>query len=95
VTGRWSDSHPYDLTRTQKRASVPKALGRAVPERPGTYVIFRTNVNDISESIIDIGEMWAAAKLDTVWLERAPGFERRAFRVRANRNRYRTRPPGR
>jgi hypothetical protein len=56
VTVKWSEPHAYDLTRARKRASVPKALERAVPERAGTYVIFRTGVCDASESVIDIGE---------------------------------------
>ncbi len=52
----WSEPVPYDLTRTRKRASVPRSIERSVPESPGTYVIFRIGQGQISDSIVGIGE---------------------------------------
>ena len=52
----WSNPVAYDLTRTLRRASVPKAFEHAVPEMPGIYVIYRLGQNNATEAILDIGE---------------------------------------
>jgi hypothetical protein len=52
----WSKALTYDLTRTQRRASVPKAFGSAVPEAPGTYVIYCLGQTSAGDAILDIGE---------------------------------------
>lgn len=52
----WSTGIAYDLSRTLRRASVPRALGHAVPEVPGAYLIYRLGHADTLETILDIGE---------------------------------------
>lgn len=52
----WSDPVPYDLSRTRRRASVPKKLAVSVPERPGTYAIYRIRQASVCDAVIDVGE---------------------------------------
>ncbi len=52
----WSKPVPYDLTRTSRRASVPKALEDGVPQTSGVYAIFRVGQTGALETILDIGE---------------------------------------
>jgi len=52
----WSDPVPYDLSRTPRRASVPRGLSNSVPETPGTYVIYLIGQANPCDAIIDIGE---------------------------------------
>ena len=52
----WSDPLPYDLSRTPRRASVPRAFTKSVPETPGTYVIYLINQAHTCDIVIDIGE---------------------------------------
>lgn len=52
----WSTPHDYDLTRTRRRASIPKSSEESVPECSGTYVIFQVNSIGPAASVLDIGE---------------------------------------
>ena len=52
----WSVPCVYDLTRTPKRASVPKSCEETVPECPAAYVIFEADSGDAGVSVLDIGE---------------------------------------
>lgn len=56
VAVMWSNPIAYDLSRTSRRASVPRLVERTVPEAAGTYVIFRLNEAVLADVIIDIGE---------------------------------------
>jgi hypothetical protein len=52
----WSNPVRYDLTRSKRRASIPKEFASMVPESSGVYVIYRTGEGNVSEVILDIGE---------------------------------------
>ena len=52
----WCDPIPYDLSRTRRRASVPREFIKSVPETPGTYVIYRIGQANTCDAVIDIGE---------------------------------------
>ena len=56
MTQIWSNPKPYDVTRTLRRASVPRQFVKSVPETPGTYVIYRVGQTNICDAIVDIGE---------------------------------------
>lgn len=56
MNAHWSKPVPYDLARTPRRASVPKAFEHLVPQTPGTYAIFCVGQIDALKSILDIGE---------------------------------------
>lgn len=56
MTQVWSNPVLYDMTRTRRRVSVPKAFTERVPETPGTYVIHRVAQGNACEIIIGIGE---------------------------------------
>jgi hypothetical protein len=58
----WSDPVPYDLSRTPRRASVPRGFSKSVPETPGTYVVYRIGQANPCEAIIDIGEAGPRAR---------------------------------
>ncbi len=52
----WCDPIPYDLSRTRRRASVPREFSKSVPETPGTYVIYRVGQANTCDAVIDVGE---------------------------------------
>ena len=54
---QWSDPVVYDLTRTEKRASVPEEKKAVVPKAAGVYAICAGGSGkDASDLILDIGE---------------------------------------
>ena len=54
---QWSPPVAYDLTRTEKRVSVPEEKKTAVPTRAGVYAICaRSPGKEVSDLILDIGE---------------------------------------
>lgn len=56
-SAEWSEPVAYDLTRTGKRASVPKERKSAVPRGAGVYAICAEGTGQsVSDLILDIGE---------------------------------------
>ena len=55
--GQWSEPVTVDLTRTEKRVSVPKEKQASVPRGAGVYAICAEGAGKgMSDSILDIGE---------------------------------------
>jgi hypothetical protein len=52
---QWSKPVPCDLTRTNKRVSVPRENKNNVPQSPGVYVIIRLDQSLVQDRILDIG----------------------------------------
>ena len=52
---QWSEPVPFDLTRTNRRVSVPKSFASKVPKLPGVYVIIRADKTAVQERILDVG----------------------------------------
>jgi hypothetical protein len=52
----WSTPHRYDLTRSQRRTTIPSSFTQSVPECPETCVIFHVGPGSAGELILNIGE---------------------------------------
>ena len=52
----WSHPLPYDLTRSDRRVSIPPGFADQVPETPGAYVVYHPNRNNACDAILNIGE---------------------------------------